>query len=177
MSGRRPEPALHPLPASGGAPSQDVSLWRNAPAWRYSFIAAFGLSTALISLPLTLLPSDGLAPNGQQVCNANANPAALGAFLNQTSVRGQIVGFLTPDQATHLLENTQFNARISINPNYMTNMRALVHVDGSPEGSRVVALVSKDLTVQPGKRVEFVGGHVDPTLPCHYIPNLITRLL
>ena len=174
MSGQLPEPAPYLLPASGGTPSQEVSLWRNAPTWRYLFITALGLSTALISLPLTLTPSDSLVPRDQQVCNANANPAALGPFLNQPSVRGQIVGFLTPDQTMHLLESTQRSAGMTINPNYVANVRALVKVDGGPD--RVVALVPNGLIVHPGNRVEFAGGHVDPTLPCHYLPNLITKI-
>jgi hypothetical protein len=33
------------------------------------------------------------------------------------------------------------------------------------------------MNVRVGDRVEVIGGHLDPNLPCHYIPKMITREL
>ncbi|MGA8359837.1 MAG: hypothetical protein WB772_21090, partial [Xanthobacteraceae bacterium] len=57
----------------------------------------------------------------------------------------------------------------------ISNVRTLVHLDGSVEGSRFLYIVPKGMTVWPGDRVEVAAGHVDANLPCHYIPNLVVR--
>ncbi len=144
---------------------------------RFLLTRAIRLLTVFVSIPLTLSPSvsDSISttpPNAQ--CNVDP-----GRFLNSFGnhpVQGVVVGFLDPDAATRLLQTTQAKTHMTINPDYVSNPRALVHVDGSPEKSRVVALVDKGLTVRIGDHVEFVGGHAD-AMPCHYIPNLIGRIL
>ena len=65
---------------------------------------------------------------------------------------------------------------MAINPDYLANPRSLVHLDGSPDGSRSVYLVPNGVTVALGDHVQVAGGHVDASLPCHYIPNLVTKL-
>jgi len=178
MSDRAPEPAPSLLPLPEASASQSPSLWREAPGWRYLVLAAIGLSTAFVSLPFALTPPAAnaiLKSEQAQVCNLDPGPF-LGPYPNQTK-QGQVVGFLREDQAMRLLQTTQANTRMAINPDYVNNLRALVHVDGSLEGSKFVVLVPQGLSVRPGSRIEFVGGHADPALPCHYVPNLIDRLL
>ena len=65
---------------------------------------------------------------------------------------------------------------MAINPDFLANLRSLVHLDGGLEGTRGVYLVPQGVNVRIGDHVDVVGGHVDPGLPCHYIPNLIVRL-
>jgi len=87
------------------------------------------------------------------------------------------VRFLTRDEAMCLLQATQAHAGMSINPAYVDNVRAVVQIGSGPAPSQTTALVPNGLTVAIGARVEVVGGYVDPFLPCHYIPDLIARVL
>jgi hypothetical protein len=155
---------LQPLPEA--IEDSDFRLWREASGWRNLTLSAIGLSSALILLPLlNTVPSEtAKEANG---CRPNSY-----TFAGQTG-HGQVVGFLSTDQAARLMQETQRNSRLAINPDYIANTRALVHIDQSLEGSRYVYLVPKDMNVRIGDRVDVVGGHLDPSLPCHYIPNLI----
>ena len=157
-------------PASGTAADPEFRLWRDAPGWRNLTLSAIGLSVALIALPLAGAPSAGGSNKDIASCHGNA------AAFAGPSGRGQVVGFLAPDQALKLLQNTQFSSRMAINPDFLANVRSLVHLDGSLEGMRTVYLVPQGMNVRIGDHVEVVGGSVDPSLPCHYIPNRIVGL-
>jgi hypothetical protein len=167
-----PDPIPLPLevlrPTSELVSDTSFRLWRDAPGWRNLTLAAIGLSAALIALPFT--PS--AEESNKDVASCHANAAAFAG----PSGRGQIVGFLTSDQAAKLLQNTQFSSRMAINPDFLANVRSLVHLEGSLDGTRGVYLVPQGINVRIGDHVDVVGGHVDPSLPCHYIPNLVVRV-
>jgi len=91
--------------------------------------------------------------------------------------RGQVLGLLTQGQATKAMQINQANYDLHINPNYASNIRIFVHVDGTPEGAFGVALLPAGLSVRIGDRVEYLTGRVDPSMPCHYIPPLVSRVL
>ena len=103
------------------------------------------------------------------VCRAKPLPPAGPAR------QGQVVGFLSTDQANNTLQRTQASLGMEISPDYIGNVRSLVHLDGAAQGSRTIYLVPEGMNVHAGDRVEVVGGRIDPNLPCHYIPNLIKR--
>lgn len=167
-----PDPIPLPLevlrPTSEPVSDTSFRLWRDAPGWRNLTLAAIGLSAALIALPFT--PS--AEESNKDVASCHGNAAAFAG----PSGRGQIVGFLTSDQAAKLLQNTQFSSRMAINPDFLANVRSLVHLEGSVDGTRGVYLVPQSINVRIGDHVDVVGGHVDPSLPCHYIPNLVVRV-
>jgi hypothetical protein len=169
-----PDPIPLPLevlrPAAAPVADRNFHLWRDAPGWRNLTLAAIGLSAAVIALPLVGTPSAEETNNNIASCHGNA------AAFAGPSGRGEVVGFLTSDQAVRLLQNTQFSSRMAINPDFLTNVRSLVHVEGSLDGTRTVYLVPQGMNVRMGEHVEVVGGHVDPSLPCHYIPNLVVRV-
>ncbi|HEX5243259.1 MAG TPA: hypothetical protein VFW23_08330 [Tepidisphaeraceae bacterium] len=163
-SGPIPEAALSAAPAT----HPDFRLWRDAPAWRNLVLAAIGISTLLVTLPL-MRPTTDQAASGPMVCRAKPLPSAGPAR------QGQVVGFLSTDQANSTLQRTQANLGMEISPDYVGNARSLVHLDGAARGSRTIYLVPQGMNVHAGDRVEVVGGRIDPALPCHYIPNLIAR--
>jgi hypothetical protein len=163
-----PLEVLRPAPAQ--VADRNFHLWRDAPGWRNLTLAAIGLSAAVIALPLVGTPSAEETNNNTASCHGNA------AGFAGPSGRGEVVGFLTSDQAVRLLQNTQFSSRMAINPDFLTNVRSLVHVEGSLDGTRMVYLLPQGMNVRIGDHVEVVGGHVDPSLPCHYIPNLVVRV-
>jgi hypothetical protein len=159
------ENALQPVLARSAGP--DFRLWRDAPAWRNLIIAAIGISAALLALPLIETSADRAQTD---VIACQAKP-----FPPHAAQQGHVVGFLTPEQAGNLLQRTQTELGMPINPDYLPNVRSLVHLDGSAEGSRSVYLVPQGMNVRIGDRVEVIAFRTDPSLPCHYIPNLITR--
>ena len=168
-----PDPT--PLPLATLRPSaapadRDFQLWRDAPAWRNLTLAAIGLSVSLIALPLVAAPAADQTNASIASCHGNA------AAFAGPSGRGDVVGFLTSDQALKLLQNTQFSSRMAINPDFLSNVRSLVHLQGSLEGARTVYVVPQGTNIRIGDHVEVIGGHIDPSLPCHYIPNLIVRV-
>jgi hypothetical protein len=169
-----PDPIPLPLevlrPAADPVADQDFRLWRDAPGWRILILSAIGLSAALIALPFVGTPSAGESSRDIASCHGNA------AAFAGPSGSGEVVGFLTPDQAARLLQNAQFSSRMAINPDFLTNVRSLVHLEGAPDGMRTVYLVPRGTNVRIGDHVEVVGGHVDPSLPCHYVPNLIVHV-
>jgi hypothetical protein len=160
------ESALQPFPARPAGP--DFRLWRDAPAWRNLVIAAIGISAALLALPLIETSADR-AQTDVIACQAKPFP------FSHPAQQGEVVGILTPEQADNLLQRTQTQLGMTINPDYLPNVRSLVHLDGGMQGSRYVYLVPQGMNVRIGDRVEVIGGRIDPNLPCHYIPNLITR--
>ena len=88
--------------------------------------------------------------------------------------QGRVVGFLSRDQAARMVALTQQRARAKINPDYVSNVRAVIMV---PNGRRIIVLVPSSMAVKPGDRVAFTSGRRDWSMACGYIPNLIIGLL
>lgn len=160
------ENASQPAPARPAGP--DFRLWRDAPAWRNLILAAIGISAALLALPLIETSTDQ-AQTDVKACQAKPFQ------FSHSARQGEVVGFLSPEQADNAVQRTQAQLGRTINPDYLSNVRSLVHLDGGVQGSRYIYLVPQGMNVRVGDRVEIIGGRVDPNLPCHYIPALITR--
>ena len=113
----------------------------------------------------------------QQVADGDENCGAGGpmgmSFGPSAPFGGQIVGFLSRPQALKLLDRTQREVNGKIDPAYVNNLRAVIHLDGKPAGARVVVLVPQNMVVHYGEHVEALGGRPSRTLACHYVPNLI----
>jgi hypothetical protein len=171
MSDWAPIPEHSLSPAAEPLEAQNFTLWRDAPGWRNLILAAIGFSVALLTLPFIAASPSSDTTAKETTCQGPSS----GSFMGRSG-HGEVVGFLNPEQAMKLLQQTQFMTRMAINPDYLSNVRSLVHLDGSVEGSRIVYLVPKGITVHIGDRVDVVGGHVDTNLPCHYIPNLIANI-
>jgi hypothetical protein len=79
-----------------------------------------------------------------------------------------VTGIATPAQALALVRSTQVMMDRHINPNYVANIEVFTD---TWEGHTVVVLPA-GVTVNVGDMIEFDLGHVDPSNPCQYIPNL-----
>ena len=90
--------------------------------------------------------------------------------------QAQVLGQLTESQATSTMEVNQRLFDLRISPHYIGNARLAVHIDGTPAGGWSVVLLPRGLSARAGDRVEFLGGHVDPSMPCHYIPPVVSRV-
>ena len=71
-------------------------------------------------------------------------------------------------QALAMTRSSQVMVDRSISPNYATNTEVFAD---TWEGKTAVVLPA-GLTVNVGDVIEFDQGHVDPSNPCQYIPNL-----
>jgi hypothetical protein len=98
-------------------------------------------------------------------CGAKARWPSPRATMRE---RAAVVGIATAAQARALTRSSQIMMDRRINPNYATNTEVFVN---TWEGKTVVVLPS-EVTVNVGDVIEFDQGHVDPTNPCQYIPNL-----
>ena len=89
---------------------------------------------------------------------------------SRTRIRKQalVIGIATAAQALAMTRSSQVLIDRRINPNYATN--TAVFAD-TWEGKTGVMLPA-GLTVNVGDMIEFDQGHVDPSNPCQYIPNL-----
>ncbi len=107
-------------------------------------------------------------------CGVNA----MASFRSPSQVlRGQVLRLLTRDEALKAIQKTQFIYDMHINPNYVYNVRAAIHVDDAFEHPVGFVLLPLGISARVGDRVEFVTAHPDPSMPCHYIPNLVSRVL
>ena len=155
---------------TGHAPS----LWRDAPAWRALVTAAavFALSAASLALVGLLRPS---------AMSASAIPGAVNGTCDAVPVgrggEGKIVRFQTAQETLAMLENTQARLHSDISPAYITNPRVVLEVNNGGTKETSIAFVPEGLIVKEKDHVMFKGGEADPTLPCHYIPSLITRVI
>jgi hypothetical protein len=135
-----------------------------------------------VSLPSWAVEPIGLAQrqatareSGQDELTAIAEPELkCGAKARRPSPRAgnrgqaEVTGIATPAQALALVRSTQVMMDRHINPNYLANMEVFTE---TWEGRTVVVLPA-GVTVNVGDMIYFDFGHVDPSNPCQYIPNL-----
>ena len=98
-------------------------------------------------------------------CGAKARGPSLRAGIHQQAV---VIGIATAAQALAMTRSTQVMIDRRINPNYATNTEVFAD---TWEGKTAVVLPA-GRTVNVGDVIEFDQGHVDPSNPCQYIPNL-----
>jgi hypothetical protein len=98
-------------------------------------------------------------------CGAKAKWAAPRSKIRQQAM---VIGIATAAQAQAMTRSSQVLIDRRISPNYATN--TAVFAD-TWEGKTAVVLPA-GLTVNVGDVIEFDLGHVDPSNPCQYIPNL-----
>jgi hypothetical protein len=159
----------------GGDPSSDPA---GLPVPR----AAGDLASRAASLPSWAVEPIGLAQrqatareSGEDELTAIKEPKLeCGAKARWPSPRARIqkqavvIGIATAAQALAMTRSSQVMVDRRINPNYATNTEIFAN---TWEGKTAVVLPA-GLTVNVGDVIEFDQGHVDPSNPCQYIPNL-----
>ena len=107
-------------------------------------------------------------------CGANATGPVYS--LPPPARQATVLGRASPAQAAQMIQNTQARMDMPISARYVANARVFVHIDGTPERAWSAALLPAGLSARTGDRVQFTPNHLDPASPCHYIPNLISRV-
>lgn len=152
----------------------DYSLWRNAPAWRNLVIGAAGLTAFTVATPFLSRTNELAVDAGKAVAEPQSScPLKPGPIFPGSS--GKVVGFLLQEQAQTLTQRTEAQLQAKLNPAFVNNLRAVITPEGTQ--SRLVALVPATMAVNIGDQVVFTGGYKDPSLPCHYMPNLISKII
>ena len=98
-------------------------------------------------------------------CGAKARRPSPRAGIREQAA---VTGIATPAQVLALVRSTQVMMDRHINPNYIANIEVFTD---TWEGHTVVVLPA-GVTVNVGDMIEFDLGHIDPSNPCQYIPNL-----
>ncbi len=103
-----------------------------------------------------------------------AEPACALRTGNGVRSSGRVIGFLSAEESAAMIEFTQKRMRGAISPDYVRQRRARV---ADVRGALRTVLVPDHFTVRIGDIVEYANGHRAPGLPCHYIPNVISRVI
>jgi hypothetical protein len=84
---------------------------------------------------------------------------------------GAVVAFENRSVSLARIKGVERTFGGTIDPAYINNQRVIVRM---PNGQEQVMLQPDTVTVRPGDRVTMQDSYKSPTLPCSYIPNLIT---
>ena len=84
--------------------------------------------------------------------------------------QGRVLGFATEAQGLALIRSSQVALDRHIDPRYLGHQQIYAEtLDGAKKGNVVLPA---GFTVNEGDVIEIDLGHVDPSDPCHYIPNV-----
>jgi hypothetical protein len=150
-------------PASEGIMGQCGSLLRSSPRWRFLFIAASVFTAATIALPVATIDR----------CDINMNALA----PEPVFFRGKVVGFLTPAQAEVVTQRVKPLVNGEVSPLYRENTRVAIERPGQSGAPPDTVLVPNGMRINIGDWVEYAARHRDTNFACHYIPQIITRVV
>jgi hypothetical protein len=178
------QPALQ---ERSGPIEQKPTLWSTAPGWRKLVIGSGVLTSLAVSAPI-LLPRPETVTDTQ---SAHAVGSAVQSEKTQQSCTAQMLSWQIPDAPQHVTARvtrmvpsaevlartraveTQIGAKIS--PAYLTLFR--VDAQMYSTGQVTLAAIPVDMTVKIGDLVELNSRYRDQSLPCHFIPWTINRVI
>jgi len=176
----RPQLQIGSQPA--GPERLGQTLWSTAPGWRRLVIGSSVLTSVALSAPMWL-PHLDTAPQTQFASHA-VGPA-MQSQTTQQSCSLQIpnapehvtarVTRMVPSEETLAITRTvetQIGAKIS--PAYIALPRVAAEIN---PGRVTLAAIPVNMTVKIGDEVELNSRYRDPTLPCHFIPWTINRVI
>jgi hypothetical protein len=161
------------------------SLRSTNPAWRNVAIGACCLASVAVGVSLlrahyqsvaTIPPAD-VAPVGSAQAELAPQACALKSPDVGQDLFGRVVAFVSAQQALETIKYTQALVGGNISPDYLTQRRVLVEVGTGAAMPRPTVIVPDGMTVRVGDKVEYTGGHRARGLPCHFIPNVISRIV
>ncbi|HEY2528245.1 MAG TPA: retropepsin-like aspartic protease [Xanthobacteraceae bacterium] len=106
----------------------------------------------------------------QQSCTAQISTAA-------QHVTGLVTGFLTDEQVLAATRSVEAQLGAKVNPAYLALKHATVRGYWQNRSSETMAAVPEHMSVKVGDAVELNSRYRDPSVPCHFIPWTINRLL
>ena len=96
-------------------------------------------------------------------------------------VRGRVTGFLSGDEALIRTRRIEAQLGAKVSPDYFSLARVMVEIDPADKDRSsdrtTMAAIPEAMAVKIGDLVELDGRHRDQSLPCHFIPWTINRLI
>ena len=172
--------------------ASDDSLWNRAPTWRNLTIVASLLTCAALAVQLNSqlatqpstptappVPAGPTSPTASTESMPAANPNICLIVMRPDPIprgSGTVFGFLTPQQIHTRIAIDEARLAGTINPAYRDRPRALIRVDGDPDPNHYWAsVVPAGMQVNLGDHVYYQTAYRDLSLPCGYIPTIITK--
>lgn len=157
-----PDKAASPLPPADGDPASGAG---SLPSWAIEPIGLEQRQTTTRQAgedEMTAIKEEKIE------CGAKARWLSPTAGVRQ---RGRVTGIATEAQASALIRSSQFMTDRRISPKYAGKRQVFAEtLDGIRKSS---AMLPSGLTVNVGDVIEIDSGHVDPSDPCQYIPNVV----
>jgi hypothetical protein len=131
-------------------------------------VAGAGVSSGLVGGGGT--PGGSNTAQSEQRCNANTAPAP-------HTYTGLVAGFLTDAQVANITRSVEVQVGSKVNPAYVPLKHVVVKGHWGNRDFQTMAAIPAQLSVKSGDAVELDSRYRDPTLPCHFIPWTVTRLI
>ncbi len=96
-------------------------------------------------------------------------------------LRGRVTGFLSGDEALIRTRRMEAQLGAKVSPDYFSLTRVMVEIDPADKDRSsdrtTMAAIPEAMAVKVGDLVELDGRRRDQSLPCHFIPWTINRLI
>lgn len=100
-------------------------------------------------------------------CGRKAKRPSLSAAIRHEA---RVIGFATEAQGLAIIRSSQLILDRHVNPHYLTSPQVWAE---TPDGAvKFVVALPAGFRVNEGDVIEVDQGYVDPSDPCHYIPNV-----
>jgi len=174
---------MQPARPKQGRIGQKSALWSTAPGWRKLVIGSGVLTSLAVSTPI-LLPRPETAPNTPAASHAFGAPTQ--SELTQQNCRSQIpdapdhltarvTHFVPSEEALAITRMVEAQLGAKISPAYLPLGRA--SIQPLPGGSPTIAAIPANVIVNIGDLVEVSTRYRDGSLPCHFFPWTINRVI
>jgi hypothetical protein len=163
----KPIPYLGQLPAVQNPPAAQSGFWQNprtAPP-------AAKPETPRPASPAAVLPTQSATLRDDCPLQLAAEPQ---------HVTGKVIGFVPDEEASARTRSVEADLGAKISPAYVPLSRATVEQYQQPgrwSSTTTMAAIPEHLAVKIGDMVELSSRHRDQSLPCHFIPWTIDRLV
>jgi clan AA aspartic protease (TIGR02281 family) len=135
-----------------------------------SFLSRFASWSVDNNRQVLLLNAKPQQQQVQESCPARI-PSAAQHFT------GLVTHFLTDEQVLAATRSVEAELGAKVNPGYLRLKHASVRGHWQNANSETMAAIPEHMSVKIGDKVELNSRYRDPSLPCHFIPWTINRLI
>jgi hypothetical protein len=162
----KPIPYVGQLPAVQNPPAAQGGIWQNPPAAP----PAAKPETPRSASPAAVLPTQSATVHDDCPLQLAAEPQ---------HVTGKVIGLISDEEASARTQSVEADLGAKISPAYVPLGR--VTVEQSPQAgswsTTTMAAIPEHMAVKIGDMVELSSRHRDQSLPCHFVPWTINRLV
>ena len=90
---------------------------------------------------------------------------------------GRVTRFVSADEAASRIRRVEADLGAQISPSFVSLNRVVVEKYPQGDGWSTMAVVPQDMAVKIGDLVELNGRYRDQSLPCHFVPWTINRVV